>query len=456
MVQDSYGPPPNGGRPPAVDKLTPLVPVRVRDCGRLLVAFLVFATVGVVAASFASGRPSEQPPDFASTPQFRTAVEEARERQAREAARRASPAAAAERRKSATAYADATDGEALAIATDTFPSAFADVWDDPGLAPGDRVERYLDEYSARIERANGLGHAIVESNVPLLARDETGELRPVELALEDRGSHLASANPIVPVEFSKDARRGVSFARSGLRLALEEPADPETSKGRRTRDRLFHANAKKDADFFVVPKPLGVEAFFVLRSSDSPERLALDFDLPRGAALRRTTDGSGAVEVTATDGKRLALIPPANTLDADGQPVETAVLVAGDKLVLRVDHRSRDVHYPLLTDPVISEFSAGGGFNGTQWRPGTRQTNTGWFSGWLGPWDGANGAGAVGLNLWSAPELHYNHGDYAEWYLTPYRDNVVIPAVSWGTSHWGWATMAQYGSRTRASRAVRS
>jgi YD repeat-containing protein len=407
-------------------------------------AVSIVASVASGAGSVATG--PREAPDYAGDPAFAEAIADARAQGRLKAERRATPEARADRARSRRAFADAGTERAIEIAGDKFPAALAsDVWHEPGLEPGDRVESYSGLYSATLERPNGRGSAIVESNVPLRARNERGDLQPVELALEDRGDTLVPQNPIVPVQFPKRGRRGASFSNSGIAFYFAGATDSEGSDGRAVRDRIFHANSDRDTDFFVTPTPAGAEAFFVLRSEDSPERLALTFDLPAGAELRMRSDGSGGAEVIGRNGSALVSIPPPAAVDADGTPIAVSASVTGHQFQMRLEHRPADLHYPLLVDPVITEVHSGDGFNGTGWQPTVRQTNTGWFSGWLGPWNGSAQTGPVGLNIWSAPGLHYNHGDYASWYLNPYRQNVIIPAASWVTSHWPWATMAQYG-----------
>ena len=143
--------------------------------------------------------------------------------------------------------------DALALAEQTFPAALRSrVWSGLDAGEGRRVDRYLSDYTARLEGA-GEPRALVESNVPLRATDGSGRKAPVALALEDRGGHFESVNPLVAVRYSKDPAQGVSLARSGVGVSVEGVAEDAVGVAR--GDRLAIADALEDGDFWASPDP---------------------------------------------------------------------------------------------------------------------------------------------------------------------------------------------------------
>src|SRR5215218_3712405 len=251
-----------------------------------------------------------------------------------------------QRQRSRSLFEGMAAGDALELGGQAFPGALhGRVWTGLGLANGEKVDKYLSEFSARIVRP-GRTKAIVESTVPLRAVDEAGDKLPVDLALEDRGGHLRSANPLVGVLFSKDPAQGVRFEHSGVGVSVEG-ASAEAS-GVARDDRLAVPAILPDTDFWAAPTSAGFESFALLRSAKSPESIVLDVDLPQGAELRGLPDG-GAVVVRGDE--QLVSVSEPFATDADGQVVKVGMAVESGRLVLSVPHRDADVRYPVLVDP---------------------------------------------------------------------------------------------------------
>lgn len=57
---------------------------------------------------------------------------------------------------------------------------------------------------------------------------------------------------------------------------------------------------------------------------------------------------------------------PALTVDADGEPVPTRYVVHGDTVVVHVDHAGRDLAWPLLVDPEVSDSFSGAELGASQ------------------------------------------------------------------------------------------
>jgi len=132
----------------------------------------------------------------------------------------------------------------------------------------------------------------------------------------------------------------------------ETDLEPSRAKATKLKEKLFYPESEVDTDLVLAPIPTGVEIFYVLRSSKSSETQVLELDLPDGARLR-LTDGGGAKIVD--DGERVMSIAPPKAHDATGKEIPASYDVDGDRLTVEVSHRSEDILYPALVDPVIEE-----------------------------------------------------------------------------------------------------
>ena len=290
-------------------------------------------------------------------------------------ARRDTDDARHERSLSRTRYHGASDADAFKVARDRFPELI----DKPASAPfrpsaGQSVKDYFDDGQSALI-ATGGDQAIVESTVPLRGRTAAGDLKPVDLALETAGGHFAPKSAPVRSSLPKVLGDGFELPYDGGTLTVHaEGASGSTPRAE--GDKLFYANAAHDTDLVAAALPAGAELSDVLRSAESPETLAFGFDgLPAGAELRLSAD-KRAAEVVQGD-KRLAAIPPPSAVDADGVAVPVSIAVSGRRLELSVAHRSRDVAYPIVVDPVIETFT---------WTGGTNNDFNGWtYTTRLGP-----------------------------------------------------------------------
>jgi len=387
-----------------------------------LVALVVLAAASAVAiaAGGAGGGydPSSAPGASAAEDQARSAQQS-----------RSTPEAKAERAQSRHRFANASNERALTVAKDSFPGPIgADVWRDVQLGPGEHVRRHLGTNSLLVDKAGQSGDAIVESNVPLEAKNESGALAPVELALQDRGSVFESRNPIVPVRYFKDARKGFEFLSSGIGVHPAGAPGPDASPVESVASKTFFPNVDTDTDFWVTPEPSGAQAQWQLRSQSSPETLSLDLELPRGAQLRVAGDGHGEIMRGDT---QLAFVSPPAAVDASGQQVPVHYESSGPKLNVVVDHRGADVMYPILVDPSFNDcFDWIGGYFGC----GTTTSAGPWQAQSYGPYYMfLNGPPDSGLTILGGA-VAYTNGQWAEWYLDPWRSHITIPRAEFQTS----------------------
>lgn len=319
------------------------------------------------------------------------------------AERRRQPEEIAARKKSSTAYRDLTSLEVVQLAEETFPQLLGEPsWEALDESKHGEVVRYYGTHSALIEPqgaevaesppptdADGVADdsdsgALLESTLPLRAETESGALQPVDPALVDRGPYLEPANAAVEARLPDELSQGVSVPELDLELA---PAGAGQAASARLvgPDKRLYANSALDTDFLAASTPIGFQAFLMLRSRRSPERQTLELELPPGASLEPAFDGLGAV--IERDGRPLATVTPPLAFDADGTYVPVEMDVVADQLVLSTEHRSVDLKYPILVDPVIEQFN----FN---WSGGCADQT---FWEWNSPWTTKffKGCGAV-------------------------------------------------------------
>jgi RHS repeat-associated protein len=255
-----------------------------------------------------------------------------------------SPEEAAADAQSRTRFGSLNRDAAVNLAKQTF-AVDRPSWSPPGAEQGASISKYLGPHSA-LEALPGGKQVVVGSSIPLRTEGSTPE--PVSMTLHEVGESYAPANPLVPVAISKHVSQGLSFP-AGISVA---PASAEASEGPQTvgNDVVF-ANSAPDADFLAEPVPQGAEVSWQLRSQQSPQDDALNFNLPSGASLRSSAALQGGVEVI-DEGQTLMMIPPALALQADGRSLPTSYAISGHTLTTHVD-LSGTVDFPVMLDPIL-------------------------------------------------------------------------------------------------------
>lgn len=285
-----------------------------------------------------------------SGPEFERAMQAAEQALERLSERRGSPAAKQERVESRTAYEELSAGQALVLAKHIHPEAITETSWDPLSSSTGEVERYVGDYAAVIDEPGQPSDSLVESTTPMLVPTESGELAPVDHSLLQSPGSIEEKNPLAPVDMANAVSEGVLFSDIGVGVSPAGAAGSATAQ--LARDTAFFANAYRATDYLVRPALGGVEVSYQLRSASSPETFRLDFALPAGAHLQA---GDGEIEIVSGSDEILARIAEPATWDADGWEVPVSYRVEGDTVVLAVDHRGRDLRYPLIVDPTIVE-----------------------------------------------------------------------------------------------------
>jgi sugar lactone lactonase YvrE len=266
---------------------------------------------------------------------------EAEEQQLRETSQ-----AEQEREESQDAYTDLTAPQAATLLQEQFAEQLAMVNQDPARALSDaHLDQVLGPDTALI--TVGGNTMLAEGTIPVRAPDDEGNLRKVDLDLEHEAEGYVPENPITEVTVPDDASEPVSIGGEGFAISAVLSGSPSPAHPLEGED-VQYFETQKDSDLIVSPLATGAELFSLLRSAESPEELRFDVTLPAGAELR--ADGEGGAEVMR-EGERLIRIPAPRAFDAQGADVPVSMQVEGNSLVLTVEHRGKDVAYPLLVDP---------------------------------------------------------------------------------------------------------
>ncbi len=277
----------------------------------------------------------------------------------------ASDAARSERRRSRAAFRSLTPSESLRVADREFPEVTRiPAWEPPKLRDDEHVAGYLGQTAMRIEREIDqprrpvvvklneqreapAEEALVDSSEPLVASNgPTRESRPVDLKLVRRDGGFRAENPAQVVTLPAD--NGGAAQISGTGIAVGLPHNGSRRDAVQNREKLVYGNAMVDTDLFLEAVPRGFALRAILRSPASPEQFALPHTLPDGARIRVDEAGQALIE---RDGKPLVEITAPIAVDAQNSPVPTRFTARNDTLTIEVDHRSRDVAYPIAVDP---------------------------------------------------------------------------------------------------------
>jgi RHS repeat-associated protein len=400
---------------------------RARLFGFVPVALCVFCAVGVGVVSGAKA-PSGEPPVVPDVPETALdgladrAVQEAQDRQDKLQA----PGAVADRRESRTAFSAFDRIEAKDLAKETFGDVMTGSRaPTPRLDEGERVERYIGDEWALIDKGKGEHLGFVRSMVPMLAEDASGKKAPVDLDLEGSGSVLKPANPLVDIDVERDASQGARLSSSGFGVRPVAPMAGKSELQVVAGEKAFWAGVDADTDYLVSPVARGFESDVVVRSEDAPEQFSLGVDLPQGSELRDLGDQQGLEVVDPSRSEKdqaLARMARPAAWDADGTPVAVTYAVEESTVVLRYPHRERDLHYPLLVDPVFVDFYGQG--EGIPYPPEAY----GWQYGVDFPSAGLFGAYDGGLTLAGYGGAIYDVGRLHGWYWTAPGDSFIYRA----------------------------
>jgi hypothetical protein len=348
---------------------------------------------------------------------------------------RQSESAREDRFASRSRFGSLSRAEAIALAQDTFPELLnGNLGPATEFANGVRVGERLDEFTSRLETATGKPAGLKMSTQPM-AIEEGGKLVGVDLDVHADEDGFGADQPAAAVELPATSADPVVWEQDGIELQAGR-SDDSTAVLR--DDRLFYVEgAGTDADYALVPTDAGVQVIWQLRSAAAPEVFRMSFELPEGARLEAVRQPGlmkflGA-RIVGADGQVIQDITAPIVADADGTNIAAQTTVEGDDMVITVRHRGLDLRYPLMIDPVVETWSAGGGFascganaTGGSWSYTQNSSNTPYtFSCW--------GEGGHGLYVAQANGGYYNQGSTGYWYWNARTDS-YIQSVAWNGS----------------------
>lgn len=341
--------------------------------------------------------------------------------------------AAIERQESTYAYTDLSPVEAETLLEESFTAQLEAIDADPSRALS---EVHLVRVESPTEALVTVGGEpmLLESAVPIRTADAEGEVRKVDLSLEeaDGGGYVAD-NPLVDLELPEAADEPIVVGDDGVELTAENgrpgsTANPVEAEG------LFFPEAEEDTGLLLAPVSSGLELSAQLLSRNSPERLPFHVAMPAGATLR-ATEGGGA-EVVAAGGEMLAGVTAPHAVDAQGNPVPVSLAVEGDSLAIEVPHREMDVAYPIFVDPEVVENWSG-------------FTDTSKLNYWNWQWSGVPSSETYigqrscivtcwgnGLYVRSRSETSYGAGSYGRWWLGAPNSTAYFHRVIYGPLHY--------------------
>ncbi|MCW2992730.1 MAG: hypothetical protein JWQ18_225 [Conexibacter sp.] len=333
---------------------------------RLRLVFVVCGGLGIsVATGSAAGEPLAPPPAVVSPTAASplavpptVAVDPAAA-----PAHDQSPAARADRQLSTTRFAGLAPAAAISADQSAFPELVgARSWRALDLPVGSRVSAFRDgDHVAEVLGADGR-RSVLTSTAPLRARDQaTGALAPVDLGL------VSAADGFRPVNAATDVRLGATASAGvGVGAVSVTVAGAGAGAGTPVGDTIVWPGASADTDVVGQAVSGGVELSLVLRSIASPADVDLAVSMPDGASLREQGQ-EGDVAVVDGSGQPITTISAPVAWDADHVPVPVTMAIDGTHLRLHVDVAGRDIAWPVIVDPTITDVRIGCSLASAPW-----------------------------------------------------------------------------------------
>jgi streptogramin lyase len=337
------------------------------------------------------------------------------------------PQAEAAREDSEYAYAELTAGQEADLLQNLFAPQLEAIDADPARALAEVTIERLDSPTEALVTLDG-EKALLESEVPLRAPEEDGDLHKVELGLEATPAGFEPANPLVELTLPGSAQAPIVIGEEGL--AITPVGTAATAAEPIGEEDLLLPAAHEDTSFLLSPIAGGLELSAMLASRNSPQELGFDVTLPQGASLRAVE--SGGAEVVGAGGEQIATITAPRAVDAQGTEVPAALAVEGNALSILVPHQELDVAYPLFVDPEIVE----------NWSGFADASKLGY---WHWAWGGVAGAedyiGSTacivtcwgnGLYVRARSGFSYPAGSWGRWWFTPQGSTTYMRRVILG------------------------
>ncbi|HMI81517.1 MAG TPA: DUF6531 domain-containing protein, partial [Solirubrobacterales bacterium] len=326
--------------------------------------------------------------------------------------------------------ADLTVAEEKSLLENVFAPQLEAIDADPARALSGIVLNRIDSPTEALVTMDG-HRVLLESEIPLRAPEEDGDLSKVDLALEeDAAGGYSPANPLVELTLPESADEPIAIGEDGLTLSLQGAA--QTSAAPLGEEDLLLPEAREDTSLLLSPISGGVELSAMLLSPASPQQLSFAVNLPNGERLRSREDGGA--EILDPSDEVVARVTAPHAFDADGEEVPVELAVEGDSLILSVPHREADVAYPLFVDPEVIEnwegFTDTGKLNYWFWQYGGVGPED--FIGWRSCISTCWGNG---LYLRARSNTAYPAGSYGRWGFVPQGTTTFMRRVIFGPIH---------------------
>jgi hypothetical protein len=212
-------------------------------------------------------------------------------RAARSHAQSGTATASRRRDERAAAYAGLSAARARALAEHRFGSQLRRAGRVPAFGRGVRVTRYVSPRAAWVRNTSDGRRKLAVSSIPLAAPNRAGRLGPIDMRLHRAGGELVPRAAAAPPRIPQRLADGLELGREDLAIVAAGSASGVAADGPPVDNAVFYPGVARATDLLAAPTAAGLETFFQLRAASSPERVALDLRLPRGAVLRRGGGG---------------------------------------------------------------------------------------------------------------------------------------------------------------------
>jgi RHS repeat-associated protein len=283
------------------------------------------------------------------------------------------PEAQSQRVLSQTAYEGLSAPEAEGIANSAFSGAINEPdGGPPVLAEGQSIVAFPTDYAATLALPEGR-HAVVESSSPMATEGPGGARVPLNLRPRQVGNGYEAVTPSAGMAVRAGTHLSEGASLTGLGVSLRpvtQTGAPLEATGVLDGASIFYGDSEDqqagivDLDSLVKLDAHGFREDSILRSERAPSKLYFKVGLPQNASLAQ--EGAGRVAVVVA-GRPVASIDTA-AQDAEGTPVPVSVSLAGEVIVLSVEHAVGQYRLPIEVDPTVSEAQALGAFQmGPNW-----------------------------------------------------------------------------------------
>lgn len=234
--------------------------------------------------------------------------------------------------------------------------------------------------------AIGSSYAIADTNnLDTNIIDNASPLEDANAFKEDEGKLVSEdENQIITIK-EGDEGTECSFldtSETGVAASFEIEKFENKSNYATAKVELKAKDENLDSSAIVENADGTIRTSFIANSSNSPEKYAIDFNLPDKTHLEFSKDlegnVDGSIEASDEDGNILFAIGIPWATDANGNKVTTFYRIKGNRLIQVVKHKSEDVSHPIVADPSI-KFS--GWFKSGSWGTTKAKSGTGAWSG---------------------------------------------------------------------------